>query len=70
MKAEQLKKYDVVSVLRIEALAIDDDLTALLQVLVSYGTLEASFRKQVKGFRRNNVLITEKSPMHALQWYR
>ncbi|KAJ9117221.1 hypothetical protein QFC20_000365 [Naganishia adeliensis] len=50
MKAEELKKYDV--------------------VLVSYGTLEASFRKQVKGFRRNNVLITEKSPMHAFQWYR
>ncbi|RSH93684.1 hypothetical protein EHS25_006331 [Saitozyma podzolica] len=39
-------------------------------VLVSYGTLEASFRRQQRGFKRGNVLITEKSPMHEFEWYR
>lgn len=50
MKANELKKYDV--------------------VLVSYGTLEASFRRQQRGFKKNNILIKEKSPMHEFQWYR
>ncbi|KAK4686807.1 DNA repair protein RAD16, partial [Tremellales sp. Uapishka_1] len=50
MKAEQLKKFDV--------------------VLVSYGTLEASFRRQQLGFKRNNLLIKEKSPMHSFEWHR
>lgn len=37
---------------------------------MSYGTLEASFRRQQRGFKRGNVLITEKSPMHEFEWYR
>jgi DNA repair protein RAD16 len=37
---------------------------------VSYGTLEASFRKQQRGFQRDKVLIKEQSPMHTFQWYR
>lgn len=37
---------------------------------MSYGTLEASFRKQQKGFKRGNVMIKEKSPMHAFKWFR
>jgi DNA repair protein RAD16 len=50
MKAEDLKKFDV--------------------VMVSYGTLEASFRKQQKGFTKGDRIIKEKSPMHTFQWYR
>ena len=50
MKANDLKKYDV--------------------VLVSYGTLEASFRRQQRGFKRGDHFIKEKSPMHSFEWYR
>ncbi|ORY35020.1 SNF2 family N-terminal domain-domain-containing protein [Naematelia encephala] len=50
MKAEALKKYDV--------------------VLVSYGTLEAAFRRQQRGFKKGNVLVTEKSQMHCFEWHR
>ncbi|EIW72281.1 hypothetical protein TREMEDRAFT_36553 [Tremella mesenterica DSM 1558] len=39
-------------------------------VLVSYGTLEASFRRQQRGFKKNNLLIKEKSPMHEFEWHR
>lgn len=39
-------------------------------VLCSYGTLEAAFRKQQKGFKRGNVIVKEKSPMHTFQWHR
>lgn len=42
----------------------------LSQVLVSYGTLEASFRRQARGFKRGDVFIKEQSPMHAFEWYR
>ncbi|WWD04077.1 hypothetical protein V865_002142 [Kwoniella europaea PYCC6329] len=50
MKANELKKYDV--------------------VLSSYGTLEAAFRRQQRGFKRGNNFIKEKSPMHEFEWYR
>ncbi|GMK57208.1 hypothetical protein CspeluHIS016_0400420 [Cutaneotrichosporon spelunceum] len=50
MKADDLKKYDV--------------------VLVSYGTLETSFRRQQNGFKRGNLIVKEKSPMHTFEWYR
>lgn len=62
MKAEQLKKFDVVS--QPSWLAADR------QVLVSYGTLEASFRRQQRGFKKGNVIITETSPMHSIHWHR
>ena len=39
-------------------------------MLVSYGTLEASFRRQQRGFKKGNVLIKERSPMHEFEWYR
>ncbi|WVR08301.1 hypothetical protein IAU60_005350 [Kwoniella sp. DSM 27419] len=39
-------------------------------VMVSYGTLEASFRRQQRGFKRGNNFIKEKSPMHEFEWYR
>ncbi|KAE8542295.1 hypothetical protein D1P53_001069 [Cryptococcus gattii VGV] len=39
-------------------------------VLVSYGTLEASFRRQQRGFKRGDKFIKEKSPMHEFEWYR
>lgn len=39
-------------------------------VLCSYGTLEASFRRQQRGFKRGNLMITEPSPMHAFEWFR
>lgn len=39
-------------------------------VLVSYGTLEASFRRQQRGFKRGDVFIKEKSPMHSFEWFR
>lgn len=41
-----------------------------VQVLVSYGTLEASFRRQQRGFKRGDKFIKEKSPMHEFEWYR
>ncbi|CAK9784888.1 hypothetical protein CC85DRAFT_283856 [Cutaneotrichosporon oleaginosum] len=50
MKAEDLKKFDV--------------------VLVSYGTLEASFRRQQRGFKRGNLILKEQSPMHSFEWFR
>ncbi|ORX37998.1 SNF2 family N-terminal domain-domain-containing protein [Kockovaella imperatae] len=39
-------------------------------VLSSYGTLEASFRRQQRGFKRGNLMIKEKSPLHTFQWHR
>ncbi|WVW86615.1 hypothetical protein I302_108668 [Kwoniella bestiolae CBS 10118] len=39
-------------------------------VLSSYGTLEAAFRRQQRGFKRGNNFIKEKSPMHEFEWYR
>ncbi|KAK8849448.1 hypothetical protein IAR55_004781 [Kwoniella newhampshirensis] len=39
-------------------------------VLVSYGTLEASFRRQQRGFKRGDMFIKEKSPMHEIEWHR
>ncbi|WWD20072.1 hypothetical protein CI109_104546 [Kwoniella shandongensis] len=39
-------------------------------VLVSYGTLEASFRRQQRGFKRGDMFIKEKSPMHEIIWHR
>ncbi|KAK0242216.1 SNF2 family N-terminal domain-containing protein [Armillaria nabsnona] len=51
---KELKKYDV--------------------VLSTYAVLESSFRKQEKGFERKKgdrkMLITEKSPVHQIQWNR
>jgi hypothetical protein len=40
------------------------------QVLSSYGTLEAAFRRQQRGFKRGNVFIKEQSPVHSFQWHR
>jgi DNA repair protein RAD16 len=40
------------------------------QVLSSYGTLEAAFRRQQRGFKKGNVFIQEKSPVHSFQWHR
>lgn len=65
MKAEQLKKFDVVSYPCTIAITQTHH-----QVLVSYGTLEASFRRQQNGFKKGNLIVTEKSPMHAFEWYR
>lgn len=45
-------------------------LMRFVQVLVSYGTLEASFRRQQRGFKRGDKFIKEKSPMHEFEWYR
>ncbi|WVQ75250.1 hypothetical protein IAR50_004863 [Cryptococcus sp. DSM 104548] len=39
-------------------------------VLVSYGTLEASFRRQQRGFKRGDKFIKEKSAMHEIEWFR
>ncbi|TXT13317.1 hypothetical protein VHUM_00684 [Vanrija humicola] len=39
-------------------------------VLTSYGTLEAAFRRQQRGFKKNNLLIKEKSPLHSFKWFR
>ncbi|KAL7424895.1 DNA repair protein rad16 [Cryptotrichosporon argae] len=39
-------------------------------VLVSYGTLEASFRRQQRGFKRGDKFIKEQSPMHEFEWFR
>ncbi|WVQ79497.1 hypothetical protein IAT38_001596 [Cryptococcus sp. DSM 104549] len=39
-------------------------------VLCSYGTLEASFRRQQRGFKRGDKFIKEKSPMHEFEWFR
>ncbi|KAG7562833.1 hypothetical protein FFLO_01662 [Filobasidium floriforme] len=47
-----------------------DDLKKFDVVMVSYGTLEAAFRKQQKGFKRGDAMIKEKSPMHAVKWHR
>jgi DNA repair protein RAD16 len=39
-------------------------------VLSSYGTLEAAFRRQQRGFKKGNVFIQEQSPVHSFQWHR
>ncbi|KAL1408272.1 DNA repair protein rad16 [Vanrija albida] len=39
-------------------------------VLTSYGTLEAAFRRQQLGFKRQNLMIKEKSALHSFQWFR
>ncbi|ODN78317.1 hypothetical protein L202_03960 [Cryptococcus amylolentus CBS 6039] len=46
------------------------DLQSYDVVLVSYGTLEASFRRQQRGFKRGDKFIKEKSPMHEFEWFR
>ncbi|WVO13666.1 hypothetical protein L204_101287 [Cryptococcus depauperatus] len=47
-----------------------NDLKKFDVVLVSYGTLEASFRRQQRGFKRGDKFIKEKSPMHEFEWFR
>ena len=64
VKSAELKKYDVVSEF---ANGVN---SGLFQVLSSYGTLEAAFRRQQRGFKRGDVFIKEKSPMHDHTWFR
>jgi DNA repair protein RAD16 len=39
-------------------------------VLTSYGTLEASFRRQHSGFKRGSNIIKETSALHSIEWFR
>lgn len=39
-------------------------------VLTTYAVLEASFRKQISGFKRGGEIVKEKSPLHAVTWHR
>jgi len=65
VKSSELKKYDVVS---IPAPCAPDSCS--WKVLSSYGTLEAAFRRQQRGFKRGDHFIKEKSPMHDHTWFR
>lgn len=66
MKAEQLQKYDVVRQISSSSSNVSID----HQVLSSYGTIEAAFRKQQRGFKKGNVFIKEASPVHSFEWFR
>ncbi|KAI0052617.1 hypothetical protein FA95DRAFT_1483276 [Auriscalpium vulgare] len=39
-------------------------------VLTTYAVLESCFRKQHSGFKRKDVMVKEKSPLHAVEWNR
>lgn len=39
-------------------------------VLTTYSILESCFRKQESGFKRGNLIIKEKSPIHQVKWHR
>ncbi|KAF8308831.1 hypothetical protein DL93DRAFT_2063577 [Clavulina sp. PMI_390] len=39
-------------------------------VLTTYAVLESAFRKQEKGFKRGDLQVKEKSPIHQIKWAR
>lgn len=39
-------------------------------ILTSYSVLESAYRKETKGFKRKAGIVKEKSPLHALDFYR
>ncbi|KAI0643640.1 SNF2 family N-terminal domain-containing protein [Trametes meyenii] len=39
-------------------------------VLTSYAVLESCFRKQHSGFKRKGRIVTERSPLHLIEWNR
>mmetsp|Transcript_6795 Transcript_6795/g.6717 ORF Transcript_6795/g.6717 Transcript_6795/m.6717 type:complete len:827 (+) Transcript_6795:5743-8223(+) len=47
-----------------------DELNKYDIILTSYSVLESVYRKENYGFRRKNGLVKEKSPLHALKFYR
>lgn len=47
-----------------------DELYKYDVILTSYSVLESVYRKENYGFKRKNGLVKEKSPLHALKFYR
>lgn len=47
-----------------------EDLEKFDILLTTYSVLESVYRKQQYGFKRKNGLVKEKSPLHAIQFYR
>ncbi|KIY45440.1 hypothetical protein FISHEDRAFT_49435 [Fistulina hepatica ATCC 64428] len=46
------------------------ELTKYDVVLTTYAVLESCFRKQESGFKRKNLIVKEKSPIHQIKWHR
>lgn len=47
-----------------------EDLEKFDVLLTTYAVLESVYRKQQYGFKRKNGTVKEKSPLHAIQFYR
>lgn len=66
-KVNEIKKFDVVRLFR---LVLESTADVFVKVLTTYAVLESAFRKQESGFKRKGRIVTEKSPIHQIEWHR